>query len=83
MNKRIQKKKMTQKRNASRKLILSMDDDFDKYDMLIRHAILFDDYKFVREVIGPESHYLVIPRMIGKRLFYRWMLSYLDKEYKL
>lgn len=67
MNKRIRKKKITQKRNASRKFILSMKEGFDKYEMLMRHAILFDDYKFVNEIIGPH----------------RWMLSYLDKEYEL
>ena len=82
MNKRIRKKHFTQKRNASRKLILSMDDSDDKYRMLMLHIIRFGDDGFVHEVLGPGPHYIIMPRMNGKRLFYRWMLSYLDKEYK-
>lgn len=60
MNKRIRKKKMTQKRNASRKLILSMDDGIDKDCMLMRHVIRFGDYVFAKEVIGPGPYYIIL-----------------------
>lgn len=80
MNKRIRKKKITQKRNASRKLILSMDDGDNKNCMLMSHAIQFGDYGFVYEVIGPGPHYIVMPRMNSKSLFYRSMLEYLNKK---
>ena len=79
MNKRIQKKKMTQKRNASRKLILSMDDSDDKYRMLMLHSIRFDDAGFVHEVLGPGPHYIIVPRMNGKMLFRDMMLEYYNK----
>lgn len=79
MNKRIRKKKMTQKRNASRKLILSMDDDIDKWRMLMLHVIRFGDYGFVREVIGLRN-YLAMPRVTSKTLFYRWMLGYSNEK---
>lgn len=51
MNKRIRKKKITQKRNASRKLILSMDNGIDKDCMLMRHVIRFGDRGFFNELI--------------------------------
>lgn len=79
MNKRIRKKKMTQKRNVSRKLILSMEEGFNKDDMLMRHAILFDDYKFIHEVIRSEC-YIVMPRKIGSMLAYNMMFELLKKE---
>jgi len=79
MNKRIQKKKMTQKRNASRKLILSMDDSDDKYRMLMLHIIRFGDDGFVHEVLGPGPHYIIMPRMNGKMLFRDMMLEYYNK----
>lgn len=83
MNKRIRKKKITQKRNASRKFILSMKEGFDKDRMLMRHAILFDDYKFVHEVSGPEC-YIIMPRKMGRTLAYNMMYEHLNKkEYKL
>lgn len=80
MNKRIRKKKMTQKRNASRKLILSMNEGDDKYRMLMLHIIRFGDCKFFYEAVGPGPHYIVLPRMTGKTLFYRSMLEYLNKK---
>ncbi len=80
MNKRIQKKKLTQKRNASRKLILSMDEGIDKDHALMLHVIRFNDPGFFHEVIGPGPHYLVMPRMNGKRLFCNLMLEYLNKK---
>lgn len=79
MNKRIRKKKMTQKRNPSRKLILSMDEGDDKYHMLMLHVIRFGDYGFVREVIG-QRNYLAMPRVTSKTLFYRWMFDYPDEK---
>lgn len=80
MNKRIRKKKMTQKRNASRKLILSMDDGIDKYRMLMIHVIRYGDCGFFNEVVGPGPHYIILPRMNSKGLFYRMMLEYLNKK---
>lgn len=62
MNKRIRKKKITQKRNASRKAILSMDEGLDKDHALMIHVIRFGDRRFFDEVIGPGPHYLVMPR---------------------
>ena len=82
MNKRIQKKKITRKRNASRKQILSMDEGVDKYRMLMLHVIRFDDCEFVNEAIGPGQHYIVLPRMNGKKLFCDMMLEYFKKELK-
>ena len=76
---RIKKKKMTQKRNASRKLILSMEEGDDKDRMLMRHVILFNDYKFFHEVEGNVwPYYVIIPRINGKRFFYRLMLEYIN-----
>ena len=69
MNKRIRKKKMTQKRNKSRKQILSMPEGIDKDRMLMSHIIRFGDAKFFNEVIGPES-YIVMPRGVGRSLCY-------------
>ena len=85
MNKRIRKKKITQKRNASRKLILSMDDGIDRDRMLMLHIIRFGDSRFFYEVLGPGPYYIItMPRMNGKRLFYRLMYEHLNKkEYKL
>jgi len=84
MNKRIRKKHFTQKRNASRKLILSMEEGDDKDRMLMLHIIRFGDDGFAHEVLGPGPHYIIIPRMIGKRLFCNAILDYLNKkEYKL
>lgn len=80
MNKRIQKKKLTQKRNASRKAILSMDEGLDKDRALMRHVILFHDPEFFHEVIGPGPYYVVMPRMNGKKLFCDLMLEYLNKK---
>jgi hypothetical protein len=51
MNKRIRKKHFTQKRNASRKLILSMDDSDDKYRMLMLHIIRFGDDGFCNSIL--------------------------------
>lgn len=65
MNKRIRKKKMTQKRNASRKLILSMDDGIDKYRMLMVHIIRFGDDGFFDKVARPGSNCIIIPRIIS------------------
>lgn len=79
MNKRIRKKKITQKRNASRKLILSMNEGIDKDRMLMIHVIRFGDRGFFREVIGPGPHYLVMPRHVGRLLFYDVVLGYLNK----
>lgn len=79
MNKRIRKKKMTQKRNASRKLILSMDEGIDKYRILMMHVIRFDDLGFFKEYIG-QHYYLVMPRMTSKTLFYKWMFDYPDEK---
>lgn len=79
MNKRIRKKKMTQKRNASRKLILSMDEGIDKWRMLMIHVIRFGDRRFFNEVIG-QRHYLVMPRATSKTLFYRWLLEYSNEK---
>lgn len=65
MNKRIRKKKMTQKRNASRKLILSMDDGADRDCMIMKHMIRFDDYTFFHEVEGNVCPYsVIIPLML-------------------
>lgn len=80
MNKRIRKKKITQKRNASRKLILSMDDGIDRDRMLMLHIIRFGDSGFFYEVLGPRPYYITMPRMNGKRLFYRLMYEHLNKK---
>lgn len=79
MNKRIRKKKMTQKRNASRKLILSMDEGIDKYRMLMIHVIRFGDRVFFNELID-QRHYIVMPRVTSKILFYSWMLEYSNEK---
>ena len=68
MNKRIRKKHLTKKRNASRKLILSMNDGFDKDRMLMLHVIRFGDDGFFHEVIGPDRRYIVMPSSMGRTL---------------
>ncbi len=79
MNKRIQKKKITQKRNASRKFILSMEEGDDKDRMLHQHVILFNDYKFFHEIEGNVwPYYVIIPRGNGKRFFCRLMLEHIN-----
>jgi len=80
MNKRIRKKHFIQKRNASRKLILSMEEGDDKDRMLILHIIRFGDDGFVHEVLGPGPHCIIMPRMNGKRLFCNAILDYLNKK---
>ena len=80
MNKRIQKKKITRKRNASRKAILSMDEGLEKDRALMLHVIRFNDPGFFHEVIGPGSYYVVTPRMNGKMLFRDLILEYLNKK---
>ena len=50
MNKRIQKKKMTQKRNASRRIIENSEGD-DKYQKLMFHCIKYDDFKFAKDIL--------------------------------
>lgn len=80
MNKRIRKKKMSQKRNASRKLILSMNEGLDKDRALMVHVIRFGDCRFFDEVIGPGPHYLIMPRHVGKLLFCDMVLEYLNKK---
>jgi len=80
MNKRIRKKKITQNRNASRKLILSMNEGLDKDRALMVHVIRFGDRRFFDEVIGPGPHYLVMPRRVGKLLLCNMVLEYLNKK---
>lgn len=80
MNKRIRKKKITQKRNASRKLILSMNEGLDKDHALMVHVIRFGDRRFFDEVIGPGPYYLIMPRHVGKLSFCNMALEYLNKK---
>lgn len=81
MNKRIRKKKITQKRNASRKLILSMNEGVDRDRMLMTHVIRFGDYGFFRKVIGP-GYYIVPARMSSTKLLYNIALEYFNKKEK-
>jgi len=78
MNKRIRKKKMTQKRNASRRIIGNLE-GCDKYQKLMIHCIKYDDFKFAKDILGNEKVYVVLPRMNGKYYFAKKLLE----EYKL
>ena len=80
MNKRIRKKKLTQKRNASRKIILSMDEGIDKNIALMKHIILFGDCDFFHEVIGPGQYYIVLPRM-NSNLLEKTMMRTVIRRY--